>query len=450
MLRKNKVLNIIAGILFLILCGMLLCIVKCNRSADPVQTEGPADVPADGSWLLSYDGYTLDQVVILSRHNIRAPLSGGDSLLAKITPHEWFKWSSDPSELSVRGGILETIMGQYFRKWLEAEGLFPENYHPDPDSVKVYANSKQRTIATAQFFTAGLLPTAGEEIEYGVEFDTMDPVFEPKLTFVSDSYVQAAKAQIEEMFSEEIDGLADNYGLLTDVIDLHESRAWADGSVSDFSTDDTQIILELDQEPGMTGSLKTAFSASDALILQYYEEEDETAAAFGHDLDRDEWKKISRIRDVYGDVLFTAPLVACNVANPWLKAIQSEFVTNGRKFTFLCGHDSNIGSVLAALDVEEYDLPDSIEGKTPIGGKLVFSKWMGPDKKEYISADLVYQTTDEIRGLIILDEYNRPGVCHLRFKDMKTNDAGLYPVEEFEKRIQKALGDYDAIIRDYE
>ena len=153
---------------------------------------------------------------------------------------------------------------------------------------------------------------------------------------------------------------------------------------------------------------------------------------------------------MYGDVLFTAPLVACNVANPLLKEIQSEFGTNGRKFTFLCGHDSNIGSILAALDVEEYDLPDSIEGKTPIGGKLVFSKWMGPDKKEYISADLVYQTTDELRGLIMLDGYNRPGVCHLRFKDMKTNDAGLYPVEEFEKRIQKALGDYDAIIRDYE
>ena len=33
-------------------------------------------------------GYTLDQVVVLSRHNIRSPLSGSGSLLGDITPHE--------------------------------------------------------------------------------------------------------------------------------------------------------------------------------------------------------------------------------------------------------------------------------------------------------------------------------------------------------------------------
>ena len=59
----------------------------------------------------------LDKVVILSRHNIRSPLSGSGSLLGDITPHEWFGWTSNPSELSLRGAMLETIMGQYFRLW---------------------------------------------------------------------------------------------------------------------------------------------------------------------------------------------------------------------------------------------------------------------------------------------------------------------------------------------
>ncbi|MBR3103231.1 MAG: hypothetical protein IKH46_05355, partial [Lachnospiraceae bacterium] len=62
---------------------------------------------------LSHDGYTLEQVVVLSRHNIRAPLSGKGSALDTMTPHEWYEWSSAPSELSVRGGTLETGMGQY-------------------------------------------------------------------------------------------------------------------------------------------------------------------------------------------------------------------------------------------------------------------------------------------------------------------------------------------------
>ena len=60
--------------------------------------------------------------------------------------------------ITVRGGTLETAMGQYFRKWLEAEGLFEQNYQPADGAVRIYANSKQRTIATAKFFSSGLLP----------------------------------------------------------------------------------------------------------------------------------------------------------------------------------------------------------------------------------------------------------------------------------------------------
>ena len=86
--------------------------------------------------------YTLDKVVVLSRHNIRSPMSGSGSLLSDITPHAWFQWTSNPSELSVRGGVLEAIMGQYFRKWLEDEGLFPENYQPEDGEVRFYSNAK--------------------------------------------------------------------------------------------------------------------------------------------------------------------------------------------------------------------------------------------------------------------------------------------------------------------
>ena len=54
---------------------------------------------------------TLDRVVVLSRHNIRSPLSGGGSVIGEITPHTWFAWTSRPSELSLRGGMAETLKG---------------------------------------------------------------------------------------------------------------------------------------------------------------------------------------------------------------------------------------------------------------------------------------------------------------------------------------------------
>ena len=102
------------------------------------------------------EDYTLQEVVVLSRHNIRAPLSTAGSAVDLATPHEWTEWSSNASELSLRGGTLETEMGQYFRKWLESEEFIPENWRPQGEEVRFYANAKQRTIATAEYFGGGL------------------------------------------------------------------------------------------------------------------------------------------------------------------------------------------------------------------------------------------------------------------------------------------------------
>ncbi|MBO6214037.1 MAG: histidine-type phosphatase, partial [Lachnospiraceae bacterium] len=201
-----------------ILCLLsVMCVSLLSACSLTYPAGSGAEETADNGSLL-HDGYTLEQVVVLSRHNIRSPLSGGDSLLGQITPHEWFEWTSAPSELSVRGGVLEANMGQYFRKWLEEEGLFPENYQPTDEEVRIYANSKQRTIATAKYFSAGLLPTDDNGVEYHMEFDEMDPVFTPQLTFTSDEYSEAAEAQVMELYSDDIESLSDNYDLLSDVI----------------------------------------------------------------------------------------------------------------------------------------------------------------------------------------------------------------------------------------
>ncbi|MCR5788566.1 MAG: histidine-type phosphatase [Lachnospiraceae bacterium] len=169
---------------------------------------------------LSRSGCKLEQVVILSRHNIRSPLSGAGSVLDTLTPHKWFAWSSEASQLSVRGGVLETEMGQYFRKWLESEGLFAPNAQPSEQAVRIYANSKQRTIATARFFAAGLLPVSNTPVESHCAFDTMDPVFNPVFTDMSDDYAAKAEAETHNLYDSKIATLVDNYALISDVLDI--------------------------------------------------------------------------------------------------------------------------------------------------------------------------------------------------------------------------------------
>ena len=334
-------------------------------------------------------------------------------------------------------------MGQYFRKWLVSEELMQENAIPDEETMRFYANSLQRTIATAQYFSSGMLPVANIRIEHHCPVGKMDSVFAPQITDDNEAFKKLAQLQITAMGGEK--GLAgigekmsDNYKVLERVLDMDQSKACLEGDTCHFRTDDAQVYLVKNREPGMGGSLRLACQAADALVLQYYEEPDVLKAAFGDTLSIEDWERISEIKDWYGDVLFTAPSVARQVARPLLQTMLMELKNNERKFTFLCGHDSNIGSVLTALEAEDYSLPNTIEKKTPIGCKLVIEKWEDSDGQAFAALNLVYQSTEQMRNMSILDLENPPMKQPVRLKGLSTNEDGLYPYEALVQRFAEA------------
>ncbi len=402
------------------------------------------------------DGYRLKQVVVFSRHNVRSPLTKEGSAVYDMTPHEWFDWTSNSSELSIRGGVLETEMGQYFRKWLVKEKLFEDNYDPkninvSTDEVRIYANSMQRTLATANYFLTGLFPVSDMDIEHHMKFNEMDPVFNPILTNIDDKFVDAATNQMEEIFSKKTERLKPDYKLIEDVIDVKESKEYKEGNFIEFKIDDSEFVLKEGEEPKVKGSLNLACKVSDALTFQYYESDDREAS-FGKNIPFEDWEKITEVRDVYEDVLFTAPLVATNVANPLLKEILKEIKNDKRKFTFLCGHDSNVASLLAALSVEEYNLPYAIEKKTPIGCKLTLSTWVKEENpaEEYMTIDLIYQKVEQLRGIEMLDEKNPPAIYKLSFKGLSQNEEGFYKKEDVINAFSEAISRYNVIDIDNE
>ena len=435
--------------------------VEQAAQSSATETSGPADKASTAQletpapdYCNPGDGYTLKQVVVLSRHNIRAPLSTTGSALDKATPYKWIDWTSKASELSMRGGTLETMMGQYVRKWLESEGLIPENCKPEEGQMRFYSNAKQRTIATTQFFSSGMLPVANVDIETHVDYDTMDPVFTPATTFVSDAYIDAALEQIGTMggakgMSDVASGLAGSYALIEDVVDYTNSEGYKSGEFKDLDTTDTQVTIELNKEPATSGSLKTACQLSDALVLQYYEAPDAVAAAFGNDLTDEQWELISESKDFYVDLLYTAPLVAANVAHPLLQEIGNELDASGRVFSFLCGHDSNVASVLAALGVEDYKLPGAIEVKTPIGCKLVFERWENADGEQFGRVRLLYQSVDQLREGTMLPGTESPMSVELSLEGLQKNEDGLYSYSDLRARIADATAEYDRIVEKY-
>ena len=389
--------------------------------------------------------YQLKEVVVMSRHNIRSPLSSGGAAYQRVTPHTWFAWSSPSSQLSLRGGVLETEMGQFFRQWVVSEGLLPDNYRPQGDEVLFYANSRQRTFATAKYFSAGFLPFANVEITHKLDEDKMDPVFTPQFTKMNDTYRQQVLAEIEAMNGGPqawMEAQKATLDMMEEVLDMAHSPAALQGDTTHFWFHDTQFKIEKGSEPKMTGGYTLANSVADALVLQCYESEN--FAPFGHELTLEQWLAICAVKEVYDGLLFTTHAAAVNLSYPLVSRIREELQHQERKFMFLCGHDSNLASIGAALGLQFPETENALELHTPIGSKLVFEKWSdGTD--EYVAVNLVYQAVGQLQGRSLLSLNVPPMVLPVIVEGLTANSDGLYRLADLDARMATAMAEYEAI-----
>ena len=414
---------------------MLAAILVISGTGLQAQTKRPDDFRAR---------YELKEVVVMSRHNIRSPLSSGGAAYQRVTPHTWFQWSSPGSQLSLRGGVLETEMGQFFRKWVVGEGLLPDNYRPTGDEVLFYANSRQRTFATAKYFSAGFLPFANVEITHKFEEDKMDPVFTPRFTKMNDTYRQQVLAEMQAMHGGPEAWMAAQQPALTlmeEVLDIANSPAAANDTTH-FWYDDVQFKIEKGDEPKMTGGYTLANSVADALVLQCYESE--STAPFGHELTTEQWREICAVKEVYDGLLFTTHAAAVNLAYPLVSRIREELNNSDRKFVFLCGHDSNLASIGAALRMVYPETENALELHTPIGSKLVFEKWTD-GTEDYVAVNLVYQSVEQLQGRTLLSPGEPPMALPVTIEGLTSNADGLYSLSDLDARMAETMAEYDAI-----
>ena len=417
-----------------------------------LETYADRDAAADAGDIA--DKYTLEQVVVLSRHNLRAPLSSNGSVPSELTPHSWIRWSAGSSELTLRGGVEETSMGQYFRKWLDREGLIPENTVPEEGEVRFNARSKQRCIATARYFAAGMLPLADIEVEHPGDAKGTEDFMAPVLHFYSNEYEDAVQAQVAELpaqagFATVEDQTRDVIRLIMDTVDMQDSEIYQSGKYGDLLKDPSGFTMEPDTEPDITGAVKTANQVADALILQYYEEPDAVKAAFGHELTDEQWAQIGAFMTTSLKMKHGAPLLAANITNPLLRELNSELKNEKRKFTLFCAHDCTVLGTLSALGAEPYALPGSIETETPIGVKLVFERRRDGEGRAWYRVSLIYRSTEQIRSGEMLTMENPPQRYDLRFAGVETNADGLIAEEDLFALFDRSIGILEEIETTY-
>jgi len=404
---------------------------------------------------LAPEGYTLEKVTILSRHGIRAPLVGYGSALAEATPHTWTPWKTEGGHLTPRGGELETRLAHYMDEWFDAVGLIKKDSCPTTDQLLVYANSLPRTIDTGKNFVKGAFPDCDITVHNLEEVGKMDNTFNPIVRSpVDDAFVAKAEKSIDDMlgeggFAKLNERLAKNYQILETVLDYDHSATCEKEKQCDLEKMPNSLTFAQNKEPGTKGPLRNGTGAADSFILQYYEGYPANEVAWGKIETPEQWQAIVDLKNIYTDVLFTAPVLAKEAASPLLAFIQNSFADHGyqhplikdaqkAKVTLLVGHDSNVASLLALLQTAPYQLPEQYE-KTPISGKVLFEQWRDKDGKALLKIEYIYQTTPQLREDSELSLKNPPQHVTLKLEGCPTDANGFCPMDDFNRVADAAL-----------
>lgn len=233
-----------------------------------------------------YDNYSIEQMTVLSRHNLRSPIQGEKSILPDVTTHQWYNWTSPSGELSLLGGAEEVFLGQYFKKFLVSENFMPENWIPQNNEVNFYTNSFQRTIATAQSFATGMLPVANQTINHLYSLGGKDETFLVDLNYDTEKFEKAVYDEAKsyggnDSLQDVINELNDELEFVSDMLDFKNSKYAKEHNMTKLTVGDAKINFEDGEETTYNEELMLANDICDALILQYMEEEDDVKAGFG-------------------------------------------------------------------------------------------------------------------------------------------------------------------------
>ncbi|MBQ0081586.1 MAG: hypothetical protein KBS95_08590 [Alistipes sp.] len=394
------------------------------------------------------DGYYLVDEVVFSRHNIRSPLSTPGSDLSLVTPHQWVDWGVEAAHLTQRGGRIEQMLGAWFRSDL---GTFASL---NSDNSLFYSNSKQRTIKTGEKFIEGFglsLP-----LYYRFDDDSMDPLFNPAYPFMNASLEKKILADMNAIGGVEgtvdepykgilaaIKEITDEIHFMEEVIDFKKSP-FANGKLEHLPLDNMSIILSEGLEPGMKGDYKLVNSIADALVLQYYE----TGKEFGKDISVEDVRRIGKVKTIYDEVLFANHTTAILVSNPLVKKIKEELTDPTRKFTFLCGHDSNIASITKALGMKLRETIGAVEFTSPIGSKIVFRKYQ-KDGSFFVNVNIVYASVYQLRESSPISVQSPPMILPIDFEGLSRNTDGFYKMEDVIERFDDTIQEFERIVNEY-
>lgn len=384
-------------------------------------------------------GDQLQQVVILSRHGVRSPLSSNASM-AVYAAKPWPDWPVPPGYLTPHGKELMRILGGYYRDYYAHAGLLHAG-RCDGDEVYVWADTDERTLRTAEGLVAGIAPGCRVTI-HSKPIGESDLLFHPKVS--SDQAKQAA-CEVQNRITKEwgsLDGLRQHYVKpLTQLQGI--LNCCAPSLCQPAGPPCTLLNLPQSITPGkgdsavkIEGTFSVGSTTAETLDLEMAQ--GMLGAGWGN-ATPDNVSESMKIYTASYEYNERTPYVGqVQASKLGLKILEMLEQAGGKnKLSFLVGHDTNVSSVAGLLQLSWNPTPSFQPNDTPPGGALAFELWeRAGSKKRYVRAAFISLTLPQMGIESPLSPENPPVHAKVSIAGCGGNDC---PFERFRQIVHEAV-----------
>lgn len=338
-------------------------------------------------------GLKVDRVVLLMRHGVRPPTKA-PSMPEGVADRPWPSWSVPPGYLTPHGATAVRRVAEYDRTRWSGSGMVLRGACP---TMRVIADSDQRTIATAQSYVAGAAPGCTVTIEHKPQ-DVPDPLFapldQPGVAF------DAEEARLGVMAEAGPGGISGHEARMRPLLARIDAILCAAPSATcGVVRERTELAPpKPGKRPKLTGALDRASTAAQILLLEYADGKPMAEVGWGRatpaDIARlaafhaEEFRLLARPRYIAkANLSLLAPLMAAAVTKP-----------GGAAVTMIAGHDTNVASLGGLLGLH-WQVPGLAADDPAPGGAIVFERLVDAKGARYVRALYRSQTVAQIRAL---------------------------------------------------
>ncbi|HEY6806378.1 MAG TPA: histidine-type phosphatase [Pyrinomonadaceae bacterium] len=358
---------------------------------------------------------TLQQVVIVTRHGVRAP-TWAPARLNQYSAEPWPDFGVQPGYLTPHGRLLMKIMGEFYRDLYSQAGLLGKDQCGE---TFFWADIDQRTIESAKALAEGIVPGCKVEVN-SLKTGANDPLFDAIDAGVAKPDLNLGLAAVQGRIGPRLDVFLEAYRPAFQLLDrVLNGNAKAAKSIF---AEPAKLEAEKDGL-SLSGPLSLSSTLTENLLLEYTNGMSGKEFAWGR-LSEAELQQVMVLHTAYAELMRRTPYLAKGRGSNLLKRIlltmeqsatrkqiKGALGSPGTSLVVLSGHDTNISNLSGLLGLS-WVIPSHAPDDAPPGGALIFSLWKS-NKSFFVRVQFVTQTLDQMHNATPLSVAKPPAIANL-------------------------------------